>query len=167
MTLGDMLLASFVGTAATAGMDLWNLFLRRAFGVRSLDYCLLGRWVRHIPEGTVRHASIAKASPRTGECVVGWLAHYAIGVSLAVAFVALVSSAWLVRPTLLPALTWGVVTVVFPWFVLQPSLGLGAASSKVANPTAARLKSLTTHTVFGVGLWASAIGVAWLSRTQG
>jgi hypothetical protein len=53
---------------------------------------------------------------------------------------------------------------VFPFFVLQPSLGLGIASSRTPNPTQARLKSLMTHTVFGVGLYVCALGVSYLLR---
>jgi len=37
------------GIGATLVVDLWNLFLKRGFGIPSLDYCLLGRWLRHIP----------------------------------------------------------------------------------------------------------------------
>ncbi len=47
-----------IGIGATLLMDLWNLFLKRAFGIASLNYCLLGRWLRHMPGGTLRHASI-------------------------------------------------------------------------------------------------------------
>ena len=36
------------GIGATLVMDLWNLFLKRTFSIPSLDYCLLGRWLRHI-----------------------------------------------------------------------------------------------------------------------
>jgi hypothetical protein len=152
----DLVAAAATGFGATLTMDLWNLFLLRAFGIPSLNYCLLGRWALHIPAGTVRHPSIAAAAPRRRECAVGWLVHYSIGAGLAVAFVALVSGSWLAAPTLLPALTFGIVTVVFPFFVLQPSLGLGIASSRVAHPAAARVKSLATHVVFGVGLFACA-----------
>jgi hypothetical protein len=80
---------------------------------------------------------------------------------LAVAFV-LASGEWLTRPTLLPALLYGVGTVVFPFFLMQPSLGLGIAASRTSNPTQARLKSLATHTVFGVGLYLCALGVSYL-----
>lgn len=146
-----------IGIGATLVMDLWNLFLRRAFGIPSLDYCLLGRWVRHIPEGTFRHASIASAAPKPGECTVGWIAHYTIGVGLALGFVALMSGGWLARPTVLPALLYGVATIVFPFFVLQPSLGLGVASARARDPARARLKSLATHTVFGLGLYLWAL----------
>ena len=66
---------------------------------------------------------------------------------------ALVGPDWLARPAFLPALLFGLGTVVFPYFVLQPALGLGLASAKAPNPVAARWKSLGTHAVFGTGLW--------------
>jgi hypothetical protein len=149
-----------VGIGATLLMDLWNLFLKRAWGIPSLNYCLLGRWVRHIPAGTFRHASIAAAARKPFECQVGWIAHYAIGVVLAVGLGMLTAGDWLAQPTLLPALLYGIATVVFPFFILQPSLGLGIASSRTPNPTQARLKSLVTHIVFGVGLYVCALGVS-------
>ena len=150
--------AAALGVGATLTMDLWNLFLKRALGVPSLSYCLLGRWLRHMPGGTLRHASIGAAAPMPHECAVGWVAHYTIGVVFALAFVGLVSGEWLARPTLLPALLYGIATVVFPFFLMQPSLGLGIASSRAPSPTRARLKSLATHTVFGLGLYACAFG---------
>jgi uncharacterized membrane protein YagU involved in acid resistance len=132
-------------------MDLWNLFLKRAFSIPSLNYCLLGRWVSHLPSGTLSHASIAAAPQKPHECAVGWVAHYSIGMVLALVFVLLGSGEWMARPTILPALLFGIATVVFPFFILPPSLGLGIASSRSPNPTQSRLKSLVTHTVFGVG----------------
>ncbi len=141
-------------------MDLWNLFLRQAFGIPSLNYCFLGRWVLHIPGGTFRHSSIAKATPRPFECQAGWITHYSIGISLSIVFVLIVSIDWIARPTLTPALVFGIATVVFPFFVLQPSLGLGIASAKTANPTKARIKSLATHFVFGVGMYLTALTVS-------
>ncbi len=149
-----------IGIGATLVMDLWNLFLKRAFSSPSLNYCLLGRWVGHMPEGTLRHASIAAAPRKPHECTVGWIAHYSIGVALGVGFVALARGDWLARPTMLPALVYGIATVVFPFFIMQPSLGLGVASSRTPNPTQARLKSLATHSVFGVGLYVSALGLS-------
>src|SRR3954462_9292667 len=87
-----------VGIGATLLMDLWNLFLKRVFSIPSLNYCLLGRWVGHMPEGTFRHASIATAPQKPFECSVGWIAHYTIGVVFALLFVFL-SGAWLAQPT--------------------------------------------------------------------
>ena len=148
-----------IGAGATLFMDLWNAFLKRAFNVPSLNYCLLGRWLRHMPAGTFRHANINAASPKTHECTVGWMAHYSIGVAFALVFVALASADWLARPTFVVALLYGIGTVVFPFFIMQPSLGLGIAASRTPNPMQARLKSLATHTVFGVGLYLCALVV--------
>ena len=148
----QLLGAIAIGIGATLLMDLWNLFLKRAFGIPSLNYCLLGRWVSHMPAGTLRHASIAAAPPKPHECTVGWIAHYSIGVMLVLVFVALATGDWLTRPTLLPALIYGIGTVVFPFFIMQPSLGFGIAGSRTPNPIQSRLKSLATHTVFGVAL---------------
>jgi Protein of unknown function (DUF2938) len=160
---GDVGAAAAIGIGATLVMDLWNLFLKQCFGLPSLNYCLLGRWIRHMPAGTIRHASIAAAPAKALECQVGWVAHYSIGIVFAIGFVALVSGGWLAHPTVLPAVSYGLATVVFPFFIMQPSLGLGVASSKAANPTQARLKSLATHAVFGVGLYLCALGMRALS----
>ena len=153
-----------IGIGATLVMDLWNLFLKRAFGIPSLSYCLLGRWLRHMLRGTLRHASIAAAPRQPLECPVGWVAHYTIGVVFALGFLGLTSGDWLARPTVLPALLYGIGTVVFPFFIMQPSFGLGIAASRTPNPTQARLKSLATHIVFGVGLYVCALGVGYMLR---
>lgn len=42
---------------------------------------------------------------------------------------------------------------------MQPSFGLGLASSKAPNPTQARLRSLMSHAVFGAGLYVSALAL--------
>ncbi len=153
--------AMIMGIGATLVMDLWNLLLKRTFSIPSLNYCLLGRWVRHIPGGTLRHANITAAAEKPFECTVGRVAHYTIGVVLALVFVVITSDDWLARPTLLPALLYGIGTVVLPYFIMQPSFGLGIAASRTPNPTQARLKSLATHTVFGVGLYVCALGVSY------
>ena len=153
-----------IGLGATFSMDLWNLLLKRSFGIPSLNICLLGRWVGHLSRGTVAHANIAAAPAISHECAVGWITHYAIGVVLAVGFVLLAPATWLTRPTLGPALAYGVVTVVFPFFVMQPSFGLGVASARTPRPARARIKSLITHGVFGAGLYAWGTGVSYLLR---
>lgn len=159
MHAAEVLAAIAIGAGATLLTDLWNLLLKRAFGLPSLNLCLLGRWVLHMPAGTFKHASIAAAPRKPLECAAGWIAHYAIGATLALAFITLASRAWLARPTLLPALSFGIGTVVFPLFIMQPAFGLGMASSHAARPNQARVKSLMTHTVFGVGLWLFALGL--------
>jgi hypothetical protein len=162
----NVLAAIAIGVGATLAIDLWNLFLERTFNIPSLSYCLLGRWLRHMLGGTFRHASIATAPRMPLECTVGWIAHYSIGIVLAVVFILLTSGDWLARPTVLPALLYGIGTVVLPFFILQPSFGLGIAASRTPNPTRARLKSLATHLVFGLGLYVCALGASYVLRSH-
>jgi DUF2938 family protein len=153
--------AVLIGLGATLLIDIWALFLKRAFSIRSLDYCLLGRWVLYIPRGTIVHRNITATPAKPHECTVGWTTHYLIGTVLALIFAFLASDGWLAHPTILPAVAFGIATVVMPFFTLQPSFGLGIAASKTPSPNKARLKSLMTHTVFGVGMYA------WASLLSG
>ncbi len=151
-----------VGIGATLVQDLWNLFLNRAFGIPSLNLCLLGRWLCYMPAGIFSHSSISATASKPAECAVGAVAHYAIGVVFASLLVLLTSGEWLARPTMLPALLIGIVTVIFPLFLMQPAFGLGVASSRTPNPTHARLKSLLSHLAFGVGLYLCALPISQL-----
>lgn len=144
-----------IGVGATLTMDVWAALLRR-FGVPSLNFAFLGRWLGHLPRGRWLHVSIAKASPVEGELLIGWCAHYSIGVSFAALLLAVFGLQWGRSPTLLPALVIGIVTVAAPLFVLQPALGAGIASSKTPTPVFNSLKSFATHTIFGLGLFLAA-----------
>jgi hypothetical protein len=143
-------------------MDLWALLLKRVFSIPSPNYCLVGRWFCYMPEGTFTHTSIANSSQRHLECAVGWIAHYVTGAIYALMLVAIVSVSWIARPTLLPALLFGVGSVLVPFFIMHPSFGLGVAASRTPNPTQARLRSLMAHAAFGVGLYVCAVGVSHL-----
>lgn len=145
-----------VGAGATLAMDAWGLLLRRVYGVAGLDYRLVGRWLGHMPRGRFRHEGIGRAAPVAGEVLLGWAAHYAIGIVFAAGLVAIHGIGWLAAPTLAPALLAGLVTVAAPYFVMQPAFGMGIASSRMPDPAAARLRSLVTHLVFGFGLYAAA-----------
>jgi hypothetical protein len=145
----------FVGTGATALVDLWTLLRRRLFRMPLPDFGHLGRWVGHIPCGRFRHDAIAAAAPIRGETPIGWIAHYLIGISFAFMLLAVFGHEWMQRPTPGPALIVGIGTVVAPWFIMQPAMGAGIAASRTPRPAMARLHSLLTHAVFGVGLYLS------------
>ena len=153
----QVVLAIAVGLGATFFMDVVAIVLNWAFNVPMPNMCLVGRWVRYMPDGRFTHESIAKAPSKSSECTVGWIAHYGIGAIFAVILVLLVSPAWLQRPTLLPALIFGVVTVAVPFLVMHPSFGMGVAASRIPNPNQARLRSLMNHAIFGLGLYVSAL----------
>ena len=160
-TVEFVLRAVLIGSGATMVMDLWAAMLRR-FGVPSLNFAFLGRWIGHLPEGRWLHDSIAKAPPIPGELLIGWCAHYSIGISFTALLLGIFGLEWARSPTLGPALLIGMVTVVAPLFVLQPALGAGIASSKTAAPLFNSMKSVVTHAVYGVGLYLAARAVAFL-----
>lgn len=165
MEIEVLLGAVAVGLGATFLLDIWSLFLNRAFRIPLPNFCLLGRWLGHMTGGTFKHANITAAAPKPAECATGWIAHYAIGVVFALGLVVLATPAWLQSPTLMPALVLGIVTVGFPFFILHPAFGLGIAASKTPDPLQARLRSLMSHTVFGVGLYVSALVLSFIAAS--
>ncbi|HET9337330.1 MAG TPA: DUF2938 domain-containing protein [Sphingomicrobium sp.] len=149
-----------LGVGATLVMDGWSLGLRRLLGISTLDYRLVGRWVGHFPKGRFTHDPIVQSPPVAGEKWFGWVAHYAIGIGFAWAFSLLMVPDWFDSPTPQPPILFGLVTVLVPFLVMQPALGFGVAASRTPDPLSARLRSLATHAVFGLGLYLSALPLA-------
>ncbi|GHA14201.1 hypothetical protein GCM10008090_24980 [Arenicella chitinivorans] len=146
----------FIGIGATLMIDSWAQVLRRAWRIKTLDYALVGRWLGHLTRFTIKHDTITRSPKVAGEVPLGWLAHYLIGIIFAACFLAIIDPQWMLEPKVIPATVFGLVTVSFPFFVLQPSFGVGVASAKSPNPLRARLVSLSTHLAFGFGLFVSA-----------
>ena len=154
--MDTLLQAALIGTGATVAMDAWGIARKRLFGIPNMSYGLVGRWLAHLPRGRLRHDAIAKSPPVRGELAIGWIAHYAIGIAFAALLLAIWGLEWAERPTLAPALAVGIGTVAAPFLILQPGMGAGIAASRTPRPNAARLQSLLTHAVFGLGLFATA-----------
>lgn len=156
--------ALIIGIGATAVLDLWSILLKRLFAIPVSDWSMVGRWFGHFPQGRFVHDSIRAAPPIRGETLIGWSAHYAIGIFYAVLLLAIWGLEWAREPTLLPALIIALFTLAAPFFLMQPGMGAGIAASRTPNPAQARLRSLLNHSVFGVGLYASAVLAATLLR---
>lgn len=153
----------FIGAGATLTTDLWAIARGRLFGVPAPDWGLVGRWLGHMARGRFRHERIATAEPVRGERVVGWTAHYLIGIAFAGGLLAICGLAWARQPTLAPALAFGIATVAAPFLLMQPGMGAGIATSRTPRPNSARLQSLVTHAVFGLGLYAAGLVLKLLS----
>ncbi|MCF3935715.1 DUF2938 domain-containing protein [Acuticoccus sp. M5D2P5] len=157
----DFLLKSVViGTGATLLFDIWGRLLNLLFGIPLANWGLVGRWFARLPKGEFVHDSIAAAPAVPAERAIGWIAHYAIGILYAGVVIAIWGLDWTRAPTLWPALIVGLVTVGAGWFILSPGMGNGIAASKAPNPTKARCLNLAAHTVFGLGLWLTALAIA-------
>lgn len=151
------------GIGATALMDIWGIVRTRWLGTPAADYALIGRWFAHLRRGTFRHASIRAAAPVRHERLIGWVAHYSTGIVFAAVLWLAAGNAWFSAPTLAPALLVGLVTVLAPFLIMQPGMGAGIAASRTPRPNAARVQSVVTHLVFGLGLYAAARVVAVIS----
>lgn len=143
------------GVGATAVMDLWGVARSRLLGIPALNYALVGRWLAYMARGQFRHERIAATVPLRGEGLIGWTAHYLIGIGFAAVLLGIWGLDWVRHPTLGPALAVGIGSVAAPFLIMQPGMGAGIAASRTPRPGAARLQSVITHGVFGLGLYAA------------
>jgi len=150
-----------VGVGATAVMDIWLTALRK-MGSQTQSFAMIGRWVGHLFRGKFSHSAIGKAQSIRGELTWGWLTHYAVGIAFAGLLVGVQGIAWMRSPSLLPAIAVGFCTVVIPLFVMQPAMGAGFAASRTPTPLKNCIRSMANHTVFGAGLYLSAVAVEWM-----
>ncbi len=154
----EMVSTMLIGIGATLITDVWAFALKKIADIPSFNFCLLGRWIGHLRYGRFIHVGVAQATPQPAECFLGWTIHYVIGIVFVLMLVTLFTSpTWLHQPSFLPALWFGIGSVVFPFFMLHPALGMGVAARRTPKPWAARLKSTITHAVFGCGLYVSAL----------
>ena len=158
--MNDLACTLIIGVGATAVMDLWGIARKPLLGIAPPDYGLVGRWLAHMARGRFRHASIAKSPPVRGERLLGWIAHYLTGIAFAAVLIGIWGVAWVRHPSIVPALIVGSGTVAAPFLLMQPGMGAGIAASRTPRPAAARLQSLITHAVFGLGLYAA----GWAAR---
>ncbi len=145
------------GAGATALMDVWGIVRKPLLGVPAPNYGLVGRWLAGFARGRFRHDSIAASPPVKGERLVGWTAHYVIGIAFAAVLIGFWGRAWIQTPRVVPALIVGIASVAAPFFLMQPGMGAGIAASRTPRPSTARLQSLITHAVFGLGLYGAGL----------
>lgn len=148
-----------IGLGATIAMDLWAQALALAGQARP-NWAPVGRWFWRLKDGEVFHDDIAAVPPYAHEVALGWAAHYAVGIVYGVVFALIAGPGWMADPTLLPAWIFAIVTIAAGWFLLHPGMGLGWAASRTPNPAKTRTMGLIAHSVFGLGLWLTALMLA-------
>ncbi len=153
-----------IGVGATLFMDVWALLQKQIFTIPSLDYRLVGRWIGHMQQGKFTHNTILQAPVVKGEVAIGWLAHYTIGIIFTGLLIAVIGSGWLINPTFIPAFLTGIISVIAPFFIMQPGFGFGIAASRTPQPNVARRRSLVAHGSFGIGMYISAMILRGISQ---
>lgn len=146
-----------IGIGATILMDVWALFLKFFFKIPSLNYAMVGRWIGHFSNGQFVHKNITQSPYINKERFIGRTVHYIIGVVFSGVLISIYGITWIEEPTLFPAILIGIVTIVAPFFLMQPCFGFGIAASKTPNPMFSRILSLFAHSIYGLGLYLSTL----------
>lgn len=153
-----------IGIGATIILDLWAVFLNKVFGIPITNWAMVGRWVGHMTSRTLVQKDLGNVSPISYELALGWLVHYIIGISYIVIIVLFEGLGWLSQPTIFPALFISWLLLIAPFFIMMPCMGAGIAGANTPNPTKTRLISITGHTIFGLGIFISAVCLNLLMR---
>ena len=140
------------GIGATLVMDTWSQFQKRILKIPPLNYALVGRWMLWCLKGKFVHHTIMTTPRVWGEIVSGWVFHYLTGILFACIPLAISGKDWFGQAPLLAGTVTGILTMMAPFFILQPAFGFGLAASRTPRPWLARLMTFLTHLSFGIGL---------------
>ena len=144
-----------MGITATVAIDLWATFANRMLGWPRTNWGLVGRWIGHMRDGQFTHVSIGASPTIVHESIIGWLFHYGVGCIYAALYLTYVNIVHMGQPTMASAVLFGLVTILSPWLLMQPALGLGICASKAPRPALVRMQNLIIHTIFGLVLYYS------------
>ncbi|NQZ22780.1 MAG: DUF2938 domain-containing protein [Colwellia sp.] len=147
-----------IGIFATVIMDIWATFSNRVLNFPRTNWAMVGRWLGHIPSGKYIHNPVGRSAEIKYESILGWVFHYFVGVIYASFYVAMVLWQGEGSSSLLNAWLFGLLTILSPWFILQPALGLGICAAKAPKPNMVRLQNFAIHSIFGIALY-----YGWLS----
>jgi Protein of unknown function (DUF2938) len=152
--------ACVAGIFATVVLDLWQRLVHAVAGIPPANWAFIGRWFAYLPRGRFVHRPIAATAAVPGELAFGWTLHYLIGIAYGFAYLGLVIYGLGQSPTLLNGLAFGAASVVIPWFILQPGLGIGIMGRLAPDPRVPLFMALASHVLYGaalfVGVWLAA-----------
>lgn len=142
------------GAIATAALDISVLTVRALPGFPVTNWGKVGRWLTRLPFGEFVLRNPGDIQPNLAERSIGWTFHYAIGIVYAALYIGAVSVSGLEEPTLVSGIVFGLATIVAPWLIFQPAMGVGMFARLAPRPNLVRLHNLCMHTLFGVALFA-------------
>ncbi len=149
----NLVITGFVaGVLGTLAMDLLNNLVARTGVFLKLEVAMIGRMVAGWTHGRFRYRHPDEMEQIPNEMIYGYLAHFAIGVGLAVPFV-LGWCLWIGKPVSpVWAVLYGVATTAASFFFVYPSMGLGVFGRRSPDRIRAFITPLANHLFYGVGL---------------
>jgi hypothetical protein len=143
-----------MGVFATYFMDLLAGFLLKRRCIYSFTTpVFLGRWFIYMFKGKFIHKDIRNTPPLRNEKLGYFVSHYLIGIALAGFYLFLELKIQTFQEHVWIALIYGIITVIFPWFWLLPSVGLGFMAVKSSKRKLIIRTNLINHSNFGIGLF--------------
>lgn len=144
------------GVSGTLVMDVLNQLLSRAGMLMKIDIEMIGRMAAGWLRGRFSYQHPDEIKTVTGEILLGYITHYAIGISLALVYVL----GWylLIGGNASPswAIVYGLATTVGAYLLILPGIGLGVFGRLSPEGIRVPLSSLINHLFYGMGI---AIGI--------
>jgi hypothetical protein len=139
----------------TLVMDTLNYLFARTGLVLKIDVRMIGRMTVGWMRGRLRYDRPSQIEPHAYERLLGYLAHYAIGLILAAIFVLGWDQFMGGPPSPAWAIVYGFATTVISEFVVYPSMGLGICGRRSPDGIKAFLSPLANHLFYGLGMAAA------------
>ena len=150
------------GVLGTLMMDSGNQLFARSGMISKIDVGMIGRMAAGWTRGRFRYGHPSEMEQVENEVLYGYATHYAIGVAFAVPFV----FGWKLvvggPPSPVWAIVYGVATTGASWFLVYPSMGLGAFGLQSPEGFKNTLSSLANHLFYGMGIAAGVVLAARL-----
>ena len=154
-----VLFSIVIGVIATICMDVWQVFLRIVARIPSTDWRTVARWFGYMLQGKFVHEHIENTLPIKNELPLGWFAHYAVGITYSFIFLLMSYYGGYFEPVLASTLAFGLITLVIPWFIVQPAVGMGLMASKAEKTPLVIAYNVLSHTAFGLGMYLGLISL--------
>ena len=152
----EIYLVSFIGgIIGSVIMDITELQISK-FGISSgVKGAYIGRWFHGILGGVFMHKDIAKTKSIENEERSGQIFHFLIGggavALLYPVFLNIIGIETSANHLLLGSV-FGLLTSLFPWFILMPSFGWGIFGAKTPFKSKPIISPIISHVPFGLGI---------------
>lgn len=152
------------GITGTIVMDLLNYVFSRMGLIQKVEINMIGRmtagWLRG--RFLYKHPNDMKAVNHEG--LLGYLAHYSIGIGLAIPYILVCVNYIGDMPSAYHTIIYGISTTVASWFIVYPSMGFGVLGLRSPDGIKATYSSLANHFFYGAGL---ALGILVIEKLFG
>ncbi len=144
-----------IGIISCFAMDIWQRLLKLLFRINPSDWAVVGRWfLLSISKGKVYNPIIEEESPINNELKIGWVVHYTVAIMYSIFFFVLLKYK-ICNASFFDGITFGIASVIVPWFFFMPILGKGFLGLKTPSPFLACTLAIGSHAVIGLSIGTS------------